>query len=311
MTQVTPEMIKQIRELTGAGMGDCRKALVENNGDIDAATDWLRKKGLASAAKKSGRVAAEGLVAVAVEGTKGAIIELNSETDFVAKNEKFQTLASGIAELAVRNSIGDVEELRNHKDGHGKTIAENVAGVIGVIGENMNLRRAAILGVTKGYVASYIHNIAAPGLGKIGVLVAIESEGDLNKLEALGKQIAMHIAAAKPEALDVSHISAEALERERAVYREQATASGKPADVVEKMVDGRVRKYYEEVVLLEQLFVIDGKTKMKDVVANAAKEIGKPVALTGFICFRLGEGVEKVATDFAAEVAAAAGTAAA
>ncbi len=311
MTQVTPEMIKKIRELTGAGMGDCRKALVENGGDIDAATDWLRKKGLASAAKKSGRVAAEGLVAVAVEGTKGAIIELNSETDFVAKNDQFQALARNIAEIAVRHSIGDVEELKNTKDGHGKTVAEDVAGAIGVIGENMNLRRAAILGVTKGYVSSYIHNIAAPGLGKIGVLVAIESEGDLNKLEALGKQIAMHIAAAKPEALDVSHISSEALDRERAVYREQAAASGKPADVIEKMVDGRVRKYYEEVVLLEQLFVIDGKTKVKDVVENVAKEIGKPVALTGFICFRLGEGVEKAVTDFAAEVAAAAGTAAA
>lgn len=311
MTTVTPDMIKAIRETTGAGMGDCRKALVENNGDMEAATDWLRKKGLASAAKKSGRIAADGLVAVAVEGTKGAIIELNSETDFVAKNDKFQALARNIAELAVRHSIGDVEALKAANDGHGDTVSANIANAIATIGENMNLRRAAILGVTKGYVASYIHSAAAPGLGKIGVLVALESEGDLNKLEALGKQIAMHIAAAKPEALDVSHISAEQLERERAVYREQAAASGKPADVIEKMVEGRVRKYYEEVVLLEQLFVIDGKTKVKDVVANAAKEIGKSVALTGFICFRLGEGVEKAATDFAAEVAKAAGTAAA
>ncbi|MDX2074744.1 MAG: translation elongation factor Ts [Alphaproteobacteria bacterium] len=307
MTTVTPEQIKAIRETTGAGMSDCRKALVESNGDMEAAIDWLRKKGLSSAAKKSGRVAAEGLVAVAVEGTKGTIIELNSETDFVAKNEKFQQLASSIAEFAVRHSIGDVEELKNAKcPKTNTTITEQVTNAIAVIGENMNLRRAAIIGVTHGYVASYIHSAAAPGLGKIGVLVALESEGDLNKLEALGKQIAMHIAAAKPEALDVSHITADRLERERAVYREQAASSGKPADVVEKMVEGRVRKYYEEVVLLEQLFVIDGKTKVKDVVAAAAKEIGKPVAVTGFLCFRLGEGVEKVATDFAAEVAKAA-----
>ncbi len=307
MTQVTADQIKAIRETTGAGMADCRKALVENGGDMEAATDWLRKKGLASAAKKSGRVAAEGLVAVAVEGTKGVIIELNSETDFVAKNDKFQTLAASIAEFAVRQSIGDVEALKHAKcpKTH-STIAEQITNAIAVIGENMNLRRADILGVTHGYVASYIHSAAAPGLGKIGVLVALESEGDLNKLEALGKQIAMHIAAAKPEALDVSHIEAAKLERERAVYREQAAASGKPADVIEKMVEGRVRKYYEEVVLLEQLFVIDGKTKIKDVVEAAAKEIGKPVKLSGFICFRLGEGVEKVATDFAAEVAKAA-----
>ena len=311
MTTITPEQIKAIRETTGAGMSDCRKALVENNGNMDEAIDWLRKKGLSSAAKKSDRIAAEGLVAVAVEGTKGAIIELNSETDFVAKNDKFQALARNIAELALRHTIGDVEALKTSKDGHGKTVADNVAETIGVIGENMNLRRAGLIGVTKGYVASYIHNFAAAGLGKIGVLVALESEGDLNKLEALGKQIAMHIAAAKPEALDISHITPERLERERAVYREQAAASGKPAEVIEKMVEGRVRKYYEEVVLLEQLFVIDGKTKIKDVVAGVAKEIGKPVAVTGFICFRLGEGVEKKTDDFAAEVAKAAGTAAA
>lgn len=307
MTTVTPDMIKQIRELTGAGMGDCRKALVENNGDMEAATDWLRKKGLASAAKKSGRVAAEGVVAAAVEGTKGVLIELNSETDFVAKNEKFQHLARHIAEVAVRHSIGDVEELKAAKHGDGKTVAEEVTDAIAVIGENMNLRRCAILGVTHGLVSSYIHNAVAPGMGKIGVLVALESEADLNKLETLGKQIAMHIAAAKPEALSVKNVDAARLERERAVYREQAAASGKPADVVEKMVEGRVRKYYEEVVLMEQLFVVDGKTKISAVVEAAGKEAGKPITLAGFQCFRLGEGVEKVATDFAAEVAAAAG----
>ena len=311
MTQVTAEQIKNIREITGAGMADCRKALVENNGDMDAATDWLRKKGLASAAKKAGRVAAEGLVGIASSGTSAAVVELNSETDFVAKNDKFQALARHIAEVAVRHSIGDVEELKSVKHGDGKAISEEISNTIAVIGENMNLRRSDILGVTHGYVASYIHSAAAPGMGKIGVLVALESEGNLNVLESLGKQISMHIAAAKPEALSIENVDAARLERERAVYREQALASGKPADVVEKMVDGRVRKYYEEVVLLEQLFVIDGKTKISAVVEAAAKEAGKPIKLTGFVCFRLGEGIEKAATDFAAEVAAAAGTAAA
>ncbi len=311
MTQVTPEQIKAIREATGAGMADCRKALVENEGNMEAATDWLRKKGLASAAKKSGRVAAEGLVAVAVEGTKGVIIELNSETDFVSRNEKFQDLVRNTAELAVRHSVGNIDELKNLKDGHGKTVEENVQAAIGVIGENMNLRRSAILGVTKGVVASYIHSAITPGMGKIGILVALESEGDTAKLEALGKQIAMHIAAAKPDALSTADVEAENLERERAIFREQALASGKPAEVVEKMVEGRIRKYYEEVVLLEQLFVIDGKTKIRDVVEAASKEIGSPVKVLAFASFRLGEGVEKVATDFAAEVAAASGVAAA
>ncbi len=291
-------------------MLDCRKALTENAADMEAAIDWLRKKGLSAAAKKSGRVAAEGIVAVAVEGTKGAIIELNSETDFVARNEQFQALARATAELAVRHSIGDVEELKNTKDGHGKTVGENVTGAIATIGENMSLRRTAILGVTKGCVASYIHNAVAPGMGKIGILVGLESEGDLGKLEAFGKQVAMHIAAAKPEALSTADVAKDKLERERAIYREQAAASDKPPEVVEKMVEGRVRKYYEEVVLLEQLFVIDGKTKISQAVTDAAKTVGSPVKLTGFIRFHLGEGIEKAASDFAAEVKAAAGHAA-
>ena len=312
MTQVTPEQIKSLRETTGAGMSDCRKALVENAGDMEAAIDWLRKKGLSSAAKKSGRIAAEGLVAVAVEGTKGAVIELNSETDFVARNEKFQQLAGSIAEFADRNSIEHVEELKAAKcPKTGTTIQEQVSNAIGTIGENMNLRRSAILGVTNGVVASYIHNAIAPGMGKIAILVAVETTGDVGKAEAFGKQIAMHIAAARPEALSTADVDSAKLERERAVYREQAAASGKPADVVEKMVDGRVRKYYEEVVLLEQLFVIDGKTKISQVVADAAKTIDAPVKILAFVSFRLGEGIEKAATDFAAEVAAAAGTAAA
>jgi len=308
MTQVTADQIKNLRETTGAGMLDCRKALTENGGNMEAAIDWLRKKGLSAAAKKSGRVAAEGAVAIAAEGLKAAIIELNAETDFVARNEQFQQLARSIAELAVRHSIGDVEELKNTKDGHGKTIIENVSNAIATIGENMNLRRAAIMGVTQGVVASYIHNAVAPGMGKIGILVGVESTGDIAKLEAFGKQIAMHIAAARPEALSTNDVDNAKLDRERAVYREQAAASGKPADVVEKMVEGRVRKYYEEVVLLEQLFVIDGKTKISQAVANAAKEIGAPVTLTGFISYRLGEGIEKQTSDFAAEVAAAAGS---
>lgn len=309
MTQPTAEQIKNLRETTGAGMLDCRKALAENGGDMEAAIDWLRKKGLSAAAKKSGRVAAEGVVALAVEGTKGAIIELNSETDFVARNEQFQQLAATIAETAVRHSIGDVEELKNTATRYGKTVAEGISWAIANIGENMNLRRAAILGVTNGVVSSYIHNAVAPGMGKIGVLVGLESTGNLDKLEALGKQIAMHIAAARPEALSTADVDAAKLDRERAVYREQAQASGKPAEVIEKMVEGRVRKYYEEVVLLEQMFVIDGKTKVSQVAASAAKDIGAPVTVTGFISYRLGEGIEKQQSDFAAEVAAAAGAA--
>jgi elongation factor Ts len=307
MTQISAEQVKNLRETTGAGILECRKALTETAGDIEAAVDWLRKKGVAGAAKKAGRTAAEGLVAIAVEGTKGAIIELNSETDFVARNEQFQKLARNIAELAVRHSIGDVNELKALKDGHGKTVEEDITNGVATIGEHINLRRSAILGVTKGVVSSYIHSAVVPGMGKIGILVGVETTGDLGKAEALGKQIAMHIAAARPEALSTADVSGEKLNREREVYREQAKASGKPAEVVEKMVEGRIRKYYEEVVLLEQLFVIDNKTKISQVVADAAKEVGAPVKLTGFIRFQLGEGVEKASSDFAAEVKAAAG----
>ncbi len=302
---VTAEQIKTLRETTGAGMLDCRKALAENGGDMEKAIDWLRKKGLSAAAKKSGRVAAEGVVAVSVEGNKGAIIELNAETDFVARNDQFQTLARNIAEHALRHSIEEVEELKNAKMGHGKTVAEDITTAIATIGENMNLRRVDMLGVHEGIVASYVHSAVAPGMGKIGVLLGLESQGAPDKLEALGKQIAMHIAAQRPEALTTAEVAPEKLERERAVYREQAAASGKPAEVIEKMIEGRVRKYYEEVVLLEQVFVMDNKTKISAVVANAEKEIGKPVKLTGFIRFQLGEGIEKQASDFAAEVAAA------
>ncbi len=308
MTTASPANIKQLRETTGAGMLDCKKALEENNGNMDAAVDWLRKKGLAAAAKKSGRVAAEGVVAVSVEGLKGAMIELNSETDFVARNELFQQIARTVAEVAVRNDLDDIEELKKHAyPGSGRSVVDEVANAVGVIGENISLRRVAMLGVTHGIVASYIHNTVVPGMGKIGILVGVESNGDKAKLEALGKQIAMHIAAARPEALSTEQVDAEKLARERAVFKDQALASGKPENVIEKMVEGRVRKYYEEVVLLEQVFVVDGKTKVSDVVAQAAKEIGAPVKITGFIRYTLGEGIEKQQSDFAAEVAAAAG----
>lgn len=310
MTQVSAEQIKVLRETTGAGMLDCRKALVENNGNMENAVDWLRKKGLSAAAKKSGRVAAEGVAAVAVKGTKGAIIELNSETDFVAKNEQFQKLAGGIAEFALNEGISDVEALKSAKcPKTGKSITEQVTAAIATIGENITLRRCAEISVSKGVVASYVHSAVAPGMGKIGVLLAIESEADTGKLEQLGKQIAMHIAASRPEAVTTAEVDAAKLDRERAVYREQAAASGKPADVVEKMVEGRVRKYYEEVVLMEQIFVVDGKAKISQVVEAASKELGKPVKIAKFVCFKVGEGIEKKEDDFAAEVAKAAGAA--
>lgn len=306
---ITPDMIKQLRETTGAGMMDCKKALTENNGNVEEAIDWLRKKGLAAAAKKAGRVAAEGLVAVKTEGTKGAIIELNSETDFVARNEKFQDLVAAIVDVALENGK-DIDSLKAAAfPGTGRNVGDEVANAVGTIGENMTLRRSNRLEVSKGVIASYIHNAVAPNMGKIGILLAIESEGDAAKLEALGKQLSMHIAAARPEALTKEDVSNEMLDRERAVFKDQALASGKPENVIEKMVEGRIRKFYEEIVLLEQLFVVDGKTKVSDVVAAAEKEIGKPVKLTGFARFQLGEGVEKEEKDFAAEVAAARGAA--
>lgn len=305
MAEITAELVKKLRDSTSAGMMDCKKALSETKGDFEAAVDWLRKKGLSAAAKKSGRAASEGLVAAAVEGKKGALIELNAETDFVARNEKFQATAKQIAGQALKTK-GDVEALKNEKLSTGKTVQEEVTALIATIGENMTLRRSAVLEVSNGIVASYIHSAIAPGLGKIGILVGLESTGDAAKLEALGKQIAMHIAAARPESLDIASVSGEMLEREKNIFRDQAKASGKPDNIIEKMIEGRIRKYYEEIVLLEQVFVIDGKTKISDVVANASKEIGAPVKVTGFVRFALGEGVEKAENDFAAEVAAAA-----
>lgn len=295
MTQVSADQIKALREKTGAGILDCRKALTETEGNMEDAIDWLRKKGLSAAAKKSGRVAAEGLVAVATEGTKGAAIELNSETDFVAKNEQFQKLAADLAGKALAAN-GDFDKLQAETK-------DQIVDAISTIGENINLRRSTALNVSNGIVASYVHSAAAPNMGKIGVLVALESEASEDALNALGKQLAMHIAAAKPEATSKDEVDAAKLERERDVYREQAKASGKPDNVVEKMIEGRIRKYYEEVVLLEQTFVIDNKTKIADVVEAAAKEAGKPIAVKGFVSYIVGEGIEKKEDDFAAEVA--------
>ncbi|OJX80996.1 translation elongation factor Ts [Magnetospirillum sp. 64-120] len=304
MAEITAALVKELREKTGAGMMDCKKALNETAGDVEAAIDWLRKKGLAAAAKKAGRVAAEGLVAIASAGTKGVAVEVNAETDFVARNDQFQGFAKGVADVAL--TVGaDVDALNAAQfPGAGKTVAETLTGLIATIGENMNLRRAAKLEVSQGVVASYMHSAAAPGLGKIGVLIALESAGDTAKLEALGKQIAMHVAAANPLFLDSGSVDKAALERETAVLTEQAKASGKPAEVIEKMVQGRIRKYYEEVCLLDQVFVIDQENKISKVVENAGKDVGAPVKLTGFVRFALGEGIEKEEKDFAAEVAA-------
>ena len=300
MAEITAALVKDLREKTGAGMMDCKKALNETAGDLEGAVDWLRKKGLAAAAKKAGRVAAEGLVAVATEGTSGAVVEVNAETDFVARNDQFQGFVAKAGQVALAKG-DDVAVLK------AAGLEEELTALIATIGENMNLRRAKKLSVKDGVVAGYVHAAAAPGLGKIGVLVALESTGDKAKLAEVGKQVAMHIAAANPLFLNIDSVDGAALEREKAVLTEQAAASGKPAEVVEKMVVGRVRKYYEEVVLLEQVFVMDGETKIAKVIENAGKEAGAPIALTGFARFALGEGIEKQETDFAAEVAATLG----
>jgi elongation factor Ts len=306
MAEITASLVKELREKTGAGMMDCKKALNETQGDLEGAVDWLRKKGLAAAAKKSGRIAAEGLVAVATAGTKGAVVEVNAETDFVARNDKFQGFAANCATLAL-SSDGDVEALKAAAyPGSAHTAQDELTTLIATVGENMNLRRSTTLSVNSGVVVSYVHSAIAPGLGKIGVLVALESTGDAAKLADLGKQVAMHIAAARPEALDIADVDTSALDRERNVLADQARASGKPEAIIEKMVEGRIRKYYEEVCLLEQIYVIDGETKVRKVVENAAKDIGAPVAVTSFARFALGEGIEKAQTDFAAEVAATA-----
>lgn len=301
MAEITASMVKELREQTSAGMMDCKKALNETNGDMDAAVDWLRKKGLASAAKKAGRAAAEGLVAVATTDGKAAMIELNAETDFVSRNDTFQSVVSQVADLALKTG-SDVETLKE-TDLNGKTVQENITNLIASIGENMELRRAATLSVDNGVVASYIHSALVPNMGRIGVLVALESTGDKAALEALGKQIAMHVAATRPAALSVEDLDPELVARERQVLVDQATASGKPQDIAEKMVEGRIRKFYEEVVLLQQAFIMDTDKTVETVIADASKELGADVKMTGFVRFELGEGVEKKEDNFADEVA--------
>jgi elongation factor Ts len=306
MAQISAALVKQLREKTGAGMMDCKRALSETEGDIEAAIDWLRKKGLAAAAKKAGRTAAEGLIGVAVDGPRGAVVEVNAETDFVARNELFQGFVKNVAGEAI--GTGDVAALANAAyPGSARTVAEELTHLIATIGENMSLRRCQALSVDSGVVSAYIHNQTAPGLGKIGVLVALESQGDPAKLAALGKQLAMHIAASNPQAVDRDGVDASSLERERAVLADQARASGKPEEIIAKMVEGRLRKFYEEVVLLEQIYVIDGESKVNKVLSAAAADLGAPIKVTGFARFQLGEGIERGESDFAAEVAAARG----
>lgn len=306
MAEITAAAVKELREKSGAGMMDCKKALAENNGDMEAAVDWLRTKGLATAAKKSSRTAAEGLVGVAVAGTKGVAVEVNSQTDFVAKNEIFQNFVRGVTALALEQGA-DIDALKAAKMAQGGTVEEVLTANIATIGENQVLRRAKAVQVSQGAVVSYVHNAAAPGLGKIGVLVALESDAGVDVLEPLGKQIAMHVAAAFPLALDENALDPEVIERERAIAAEKASESGKPAEIVAKMVEGAVKKFAKENALLSQPIVMDGKTPVADVVAKAAKDAGTTIVLKDYVRFQLGEGIEKEESDFAAEVAATAG----
>lgn len=308
MAEITAALVKDLRETTGAGMMDCKKALNETNGDIEAAIDWLRKKGLSAAAKKAGRTAAEGLVGIAVAGLKGAAIEVNSETDFVAKNDLFQNFVRTVSGVALAHN-GDIAAIAAATyPGASLTVAQQLSENIATIGENQTLRRAAAVEVSAGVVASYIHNVASEGLGRIGVLVALESPGSGEALDTLGKQLAMHVAAANPLAVDSSGIDPALIERERAIAAEKAAESGKPPEIVAKMVEGTMRKFAEESTLLGQVSIHDGKTKIADVIAGVAKTLGHPVVVKAFVRYQLGEGIDKGTHDFAAEVAAAMGS---
>ncbi|MCS0505342.1 translation elongation factor Ts [Ancylobacter mangrovi] len=306
MANITAGMVKELREKTGAGMMDCKAALNEVEGDIEAAVDWLRKKGLAKAAKKAGRVAAEGLIGIATEGNKGVVVEINSETDFVARNEQFQQLVRGIATVAL-TAGADIEAIKAAPFPAGGTVEETISSTIATIGENMTLRRAAELEVTSGVVGTYVHGSVSEGLGKIGVLVALESEGKADELAQLGRQIAMHVAAANPQALDAAAIDPDVVARERGVLAEKAKASGKPENVVEKIVESGLKTFYKEVTLVEQAFIHDPSKTVAQAVKESEGRVGAPVRIVGFVRFALGEGVEKQESDFAAEVAAAAG----
>jgi elongation factor Ts len=305
MAAFTAADVKTLRDKTGAGMMDAKKALEQSNGDIEAAIDALRAKGLATAQKKSSRTAAEGLVGVAVEGTRGVAVEVNSETDFVAKNDQFQDFVRNTTQVALALGADDVEALKAAAYPGGGTVGDKLTENVATIGENQQVRRMKTVSVSQGVIVPYVHNAAAPNLGKIGVLVALESAAPADKLEALGKQIAMHIAAAFPQALDADSLDADVLERERKVAAEKAAESGKPADVQAKMVDGAVKKFAKENALLSQLFVMDNKTPVSEVVAKAGKDAGSEIALKDYVRFQLGEGIEKEESDFAAEVAAA------
>jgi elongation factor Ts len=306
MADITAAMVKELRDKTGAGMMDAKGALVETKGDMEAAVDWLRKKGLAKAAKKSGRVAAEGLISVAADadGKSAAVIEVNAETDFVGRNEQFQGFVAKAAQVALTS--GPIEATAAAPFADGKNTQEVLTSLIATIGENMNLRRSEKISVAQGLVATYIHSAIAPNLGKIGVLVALESAAPADKLAQLGKQLAMHVAAANPAFLDVGSVDPKTAEREKNIHRDTAKASGKPDDIIEKMLEGRMRKYYEEVCLLEQVFIMDGETKISALLEKAGKEAGAPIKIGGFVRYALGEGIEKEENDFAAEVAAAA-----
>jgi elongation factor Ts len=304
MAEITASLVKELREKTGAGMMDCKKALNEVQGDIEKAVDWLRTKGLSAASKKAGRIAAEGLVGVAAAGNKGALMEVNAETDFVGRNDQFQKFVGTTTKIALDNA-GDLAKVAAAPfPGTGRDVQGELTNLIATIGENMSLRRSAMLSVSDGVVVAYTHNAVAPDLGKIGVLVALESTGDKAKLAALGKQLAMHVAATNPQSLTVADLDQAAIERERGVLAEKAGQTGKAADIIAKMVEGGLRKFHQEVVLLEQAFVMDGKTKVSKVVDEAGKDVGAPVKLAGFLRFALGEGIEKKSEDFAAEVAA-------
>jgi elongation factor Ts len=307
MAEITAGLVKELREKSGAGMMDCKRALTETNGDTEAAMDWLRTKGLSQAAKKADRVAAEGLVAVALrkdgKGMTGAVIELNAETDFVARNALFQAAALAAAEAALETG-GEVDAITVAKTKDGQPVGEMITGLIGTIGENMRLRRAGHFNVPVGAVASYVHNQTAPGLGRIGVLVAVEGEGDQAALSDLGRRIAMHVAARAPMSLSADDLDQAAIEHEKAIFTEQALESGKPANVVEKMVEGRIRKFLEEVVLLKQAFVMNSDQTVEQFIDETAKTLGSPIKVVGFTRLALGEGVEKKTDDFAAEVAA-------
>jgi elongation factor Ts len=304
MAEVTAALVKELRDKTGAGMMDCKRALGDSGGDIEAAVDWLRKKGLAAAANKAGRVAAEGLIGAATRGRVGAVVEVNSETDFVARNKEFQGFVKGVSELAL-DGDGEIETLKQTIfSSSGRTVEAELTHLISTIGENLVLRRLQRLPTREGAVFSYVHNALGPGIGKIGVIAVLASPVPADQLAGLGKQLAMHIAAASPLYLDIASVPQSALDRERGILREQASTSGKPEGIIEKMVDGRLRKFYEEVVLLEQIFVVDQETRISAVVEAAAKAAGAPIRVTGFARFALGEGIDRHRTDFAAEVAA-------